>query len=73
MGGKGFLEKGFRNGQLVIPSAELAAGGGGGGEEEEEVEGGGGGEVGQVSKGHIMKGPTYQLRNLDCILKKRNC
>ena len=22
MGGKGFLEKGFRNGQLVIPSAE---------------------------------------------------
>lgn len=49
------MEKGFRNGQLVIPSAESwllgeeeEEGGGGGG-------GGGGGEVGQVSKGHIMR------------------
>ena len=34
MGGKGFLEKGFRNGQLVIPSAESWLLG----EEEEEEE-----------------------------------
>lgn len=60
-GGKGCLEKGFRNGQLVIPSAESWLLGGGGG----------GGEVGQVSKGRIMKGPTYQLRNLDFILRRR--
>ena len=37
MGGKGFLEKGFRNGQLVIPSAESWLLGEEEEEEEEEV------------------------------------